>query len=50
MNQFTIRLQQIGKSLTKWQNNVTPKLEYWVDKYKIVKYGCVLGIGKTRST
>lgn len=50
MNQFTIRVKHMGQSLIKWQNIVTPKLEHWVDKYKIVKYGCVLGIGKTIST
>ena len=49
MNQFTIRLKQIGQYIAKWQNKTTPKIEYWVDKYKVVKYGCILGIGKLGS-
>ncbi len=32
-------------SFGKWQNSMTPKVELWIDKYKIVKVGCVVGIG-----
>jgi len=45
MNQFTLRLKKVALSLSKWQSSVTPKVELWVDKYKIVKVGCVFGIG-----
>ncbi len=48
MNQLTIRIKRLSQSIGKWQHKNTPKLEYWVDKYKVVKYGCILGIGKLK--
>ena len=45
MNHFTLILKKMALSFSKWQNVVSPKVELWIDKYKIVKVGCVLGIG-----
>lgn len=44
MNRFTLKLKKWKLSLTSWQSRITPKVEHWIDKYKLIKTGCFIGI------
>lgn len=48
MNRFTLRMQKWWSGVKEWNREFSPKLELWIDKYKIIKVGCVLGIGTYR--
>lgn len=45
MNKLVGGLQKWMKSTRQWTEKMTPKVEYMVDKYKVIKVGCSLGIG-----
>lgn len=44
MNSFTLRFRKLWSSAQSWSRDFSPKLELWIDKYKLIKVGCVLGI------
>ena len=45
MNKLASSLQKWIKSTRQWTDKMTPKVEYFVDKYKVIKVGCSIGIG-----
>jgi hypothetical protein len=42
-----LRIRKWNKSIIELSNRINPKIEYWIDKYKVVKVACILGIGKS---
>jgi hypothetical protein len=40
-----IRVRKWNKAIIEFSNRINPKIEYWIDKYKVIKVGCILGIG-----
>ena len=45
MNRLSLRVQKIATKAKDWSRNNSPKIELWIDKYKLIKVGCGLGIG-----
>lgn len=45
MNRLTLRVQKLWKAGKEWQKDLAPRVELWIDKYKLIKVGCVTGIG-----
>ena len=47
MNRLSLRVQKIVAKTKDWSRNYSPKIELWIDKYKLIKVGCGLGIGSS---
>ncbi len=47
MNRFTLRLISWKKQIIDARNIISPKVELFIDKYQLIKVGCVFGVGIT---
>lgn len=45
MNRMLTTLRKLPRSANNWFQTMNPKLDFLIDKYKLIKVGCLLGIG-----
>lgn len=43
MSKVLIKAKKMQQSLNGWIRKVNPRVDYLIDKYHIIKVGCVLG-------
>ena len=46
MSKVVIQFKKIQQLFTNWMAKVNPRLDYLIDKYHIIKVGCVVGSGR----
>lgn len=46
MNVMLKTLRKFPRKASDWLQATTPKLDLLIDKYKLIKMGCLVGIGK----
>ena len=46
MSKFLIQVKKFQQSFNGWVSKVSPRLDYLIDKYHIIKVGCVVGSRK----
>lgn len=45
MNSVLTTLRKLPRSARNWLQTANPKLDLLIDKYKLIKVGCLLGVG-----
>lgn len=45
MSKVVIQLKKFQQLFNNWMTKVNPRLDYLIDKYHIIKVGCVVGSG-----
>lgn len=43
MNKIVIKLTKYRRNLIEWSNKTSPRINYLIDRYQIIKVGCILG-------
>jgi hypothetical protein len=47
MSKVLIKAKKLQQSFNSWMGRVNPRLDYLIDKYHIIKVGCVLGSSRS---